>query len=194
MCEKVTILHLPTKTIGRGFSEHQLLLVALQCGKQTEIAKLLSCDPPKSHHTITSRSQTTWAGFHPVILILCSWTHRNCSCFLEIFESISFPYLHVFSAKLNFHHSLNLSILFSEIIVPLQNFKSLLLLLTEWSYISDTCLFLNLKTKPLFRDGWHMRFSGCHSEQEHLVRDETASLPAEDAGPKHVLYSNWKHM
>lgn len=53
MCEKVNILSFPTETIGKGFRDHQLLLVALQCGKQTGFAELLADDPPKSHHTIT---------------------------------------------------------------------------------------------------------------------------------------------
>lgn len=52
MCEKVNILSFPTETIGKGFSEHQLLLVALQCGKQTGFAELLADDPLKSHHAI----------------------------------------------------------------------------------------------------------------------------------------------
>lgn len=118
--------------------------------------------------------------------------------FWKFFDLFPFPTCMVFllneAWSIHSHHSFNLSNLFSEITVPLQNCRPLLLLLIEWSCISDTYLFLNLKTKAVFRVGWHMQFSGCHSEQEHLVRDQTASLRAEDAFPKHVFCPNWKHL
>lgn len=66
MCVKVT------ETIGRSSSKPQLLLVALQCGKQIEIADLLSC-VPKSHHAVTSWSQPAWDGFEPVFILLVLW-------------------------------------------------------------------------------------------------------------------------
>lgn len=145
---------------------------------------------PKSHCAVTSWSQPAWDGFQPVfsILFFVLWELRTFYgnfgiCFLSLLLWFLFklgPFILIILLKpQHLCRIANLSLCRS----------AELLLLTEWSYISDTCPFLNLKTKTL--SVW---FPGCHSEQEHLVRDQTASLPAEDAGPKHISDPNWKDM
>lgn len=93
MCDKVT------ETIGKSFSEPQLLLVAVQCGKQTEIANLLTCVHQKAiiqsqaGHNQHGVDFSQWSVFS-------SWSHGNWWHFLAILESVSFPYFHGFSLKL----------------------------------------------------------------------------------------------
>lgn len=70
MCEKVT------ETIGKSFSEPQLLLVAVQCGKQAEIANLLTCVHQKAviqsqvGHNRHGVDFSQWSVFS-------SWSHGN---------------------------------------------------------------------------------------------------------------------
>lgn len=74
MCEKVT------ETTGRGFSESQLLLVALQCGKQIEIADLLSC----VHHKLVTTTMG-WNSASLLYFLLVLWELMTFSVSFGIF-------------------------------------------------------------------------------------------------------------
>lgn len=70
MCEKVT------ETTGKSLSEPHLFLVALQCGKQTEIADPLSC----VHQKAIVRSQVGHSQHgmdFSLSSLFSSWSYGN---------------------------------------------------------------------------------------------------------------------